>query len=82
MEITINTGVSSMPNSGMTLHTLVHSCDSFSLHCNSINRRLSIASKSNSHISLTFACNCIKAYEISNSTSSTLCSNVSSSLLE
>ena len=41
-----------MPNSGMTLHTLVHSCDSFSLHCNFIDKGLSLSSKSNSHISL------------------------------
>ena len=35
-------GVRRKANSGMTLHTLVHSSDTFSCHCNSINTTLPI----------------------------------------
>ena len=45
-------GVMSEANSGMTLHSLVLRCDSFSCNCNSNNSHLSIGSNGNSHISL------------------------------
>ena len=43
-------GVMGVPNSGMTVHTLVLTVDTFSCNCNSMNSSLSIDLKSISHL--------------------------------
>ena len=47
-------------NSGMTLHSLVLRCDSFSCNCNSNNSHCQLAPKSNSHISQSFVASVYK----------------------
>ena len=58
MQITLTPqGVMSAPNSGMTIHTLVLSVDSFSCNCNSIDRSMSKDFLEYSHLAQAiFAC--------------------------
>ena len=52
-------GVMSAPNSGMTIHTLVLSVDSFSCNCNSIDRSMSKDFSEHFSLSSSYCCMCI-----------------------
>ena len=75
-----------MPNSGMTIHTLVLTVDSFSCNCNSIDRSMSKGFQEHFSLSSSYCCVCINTSVFSNVNqykfTSTLCRNVSRSLLE
>ena len=73
------TPVMSVPNSGMTIHTLVLTVDSFSCNCNSIDRNLSKGLQEHFSLNSSYCCLCINTNVFSNVITSTLCSR---SLLE
>ena len=56
----------SMPNSGMTIHTLVLTVDSFSCNCNSIDRSLSKGLQEHFSLSSSYCCVCINTSVFSN----------------
>ena len=56
----------SVPNSGMTIHTLVLTVDSFSHMCNSTDRSMSKDFLEHFSFSSGYCCDCIKASVFSN----------------
>ena len=70
----------SVPNSGMTLHRLVHSSDSFSCNCNSIHYIVSIVHLRAISSFLIYCCDCINTSVISTQyLTSSMYSNVTTS---
>ena len=59
-------GVMSTPNSGMTIHTLVLTVDSFSCSCNSIDRSMSKGLQEHFSLSSSYCCMCINTSVFSN----------------
>ena len=60
------TGVMSTPSSGMTIHTLVLTVDSFSCNYNSMNSLLSIDFLEHFSLNLSYCCMCINTSVFSN----------------
>ena len=58
----------SVPNSGMTIHTLVLTVDSFSYNCNSIGRSMSKGLQEHFSLSSSYCCMCINTSVFSNVT--------------